>query len=72
MSKKLPLVKITVEFPVINDAHKVSLYRSGKQRVFDWSYNGKARGEITPTALVKRLMKWIGDYDHITAGVNYK
>jgi hypothetical protein len=72
MPRQQPFCKITIEFPATNEKHYVALFYGIKRRVFDWRYNGSMRGEITPTRLVKRLMKWIGDYDPVTAGVKYK
>ncbi|MCK4609482.1 MAG: hypothetical protein KAT71_08365 [Gammaproteobacteria bacterium] len=69
MSRQKPIVKITVEFPLSKIKHHVALFATCKARVFDWRYNGVMRGEITPTALLKRLCKWIGDYDYIKAGI---
>ena len=72
MPREQPFCKITIEFPQTKEKHYVALFYNIRRRVFNWRYNGVMRGEITPTNLFKRLMKWIGDYDPITATVEYK
>lgn len=69
MAKKLPFCKITIEFPFAGKIFRVALFKTIKNRRFKWRYNGKMRGEITPTELAIRLCRWIGGYDEYKESV---